>query len=51
MSAPLLRPSVRYARYAGALLQAAILGFLLFAAVSRLIAIESGARVFQYQAW
>jgi hypothetical protein len=35
----------------GSLLQALILGIFLFAAVARLVAIQTDARVFQYQAW
>lgn len=38
------------ARAFGAVLQAAILGLLLFAALAQLVAIETDARVFQYQA-
>lgn len=37
-------------RALGALLQALVLGALLFAGVARLVAIETGARVFVYEA-
>ncbi len=38
-----------FPRLAGALLQALVLGYLLFAAVMRMSAVESGATVFKYQ--
>jgi len=38
-------------RTLGIVLQAIILGVLLFFAVGKLIAVESGARVFVYQAF
>ena len=37
------------ARLAGIAVQAAILGYLLFIAVMRMVAVESGATVFRYQ--
>lgn len=37
------------ARFAGILIQAALLGYLLFIAVMRMMAVESGATVFRYQ--
>ena len=39
------------ARAIGAALQALLLGVLLFAGIARIVTLESGARVFQYQAW
>ena len=39
----------RLARAAGVLLQAVILGYLLFFAIMRLVAMGSGATVFRYQ--
>ncbi len=37
------------ARLAGIAVQAALLGYLLFIAVMRMVAVESGATVFRYQ--
>jgi len=37
------------ARLAGMAVQAAVLGYLLFIAVMRMVAVESGATVFRYQ--
>lgn len=37
------------ARWIGITLQAAILGTLLFFAVGKLVALETGARIFRYQ--
>jgi len=42
---------MRMARITGILIQALVLGTLLFFAIGRLVAIESGARVFRYQAF
>ena len=42
-------PSMRFAKWAGIVVQAIVLGGLLFLAVMKMIAIQSGARVFQYQ--
>lgn len=39
------------ARWAGIVLQATVLGILLFIAAGKLIAMESGARLFRYQAF
>ncbi len=39
------------ARWAGIVLQAIVIGTLLFLAVGNLVAIESGARIFRYQAF
>lgn len=39
----------RLAHAAGVLIQAVVLGYLLFFAVMRLLAIDSGATVFRYQ--
>ena len=39
------------ARLSGVVLQAVILGTLLYFAVGKLVAIESGARIFRYQAF
>ena len=39
----------RMARLAGIAVQAALLGYLLFIAVMRMVAVESGATVFRYQ--
>jgi hypothetical protein len=41
--------SGRLARLAGIAVQAAVLGYLLFIAVMRMIAVDSGATVFRYQ--
>jgi hypothetical protein len=41
--------SGRLARLAGIALQAAVLGYLLFIAVMRMVAVDSGATVFRYQ--
>ena len=41
--------SGKMARLAGILIQAALLGYLLFIAVMRMMAVESGATVFRYQ--
>ena len=41
--------STKMARFAGILIQAALLGYLLFIAVMRMMAVESGATVFRYQ--
>ncbi|MEX2215021.1 MAG: hypothetical protein WD768_12880 [Phycisphaeraceae bacterium] len=40
---------IRFARILGIVLQAAVLGTLLFVAVFRLAGIMGGARVFQYE--
>ena len=37
------------ARLAGIAVQSAVLGYLLFIAVMRMVAVESGATVFRYQ--
>ena len=42
---------MRSARICGIVLQAIVLGTLLFLALSRLVALESGARIFRYQAF
>lgn len=42
---------MRLARFGGIALQALILGTLLYFAVGKLVAIESGARIFRYQAF
>lgn len=39
------------ARTAGQLIQALVLGVLLFLALGGLVALQSGARVFRYQAF
>ena len=39
----------RFARLAGICLQGLVLGLLLFLALMKLLALESGARVFRYQ--
>ena len=39
----------RIAHAAGVLIQAAVLGYLLFFAVMRMLALDSGAAVFRYQ--
>jgi len=39
------------ARAAGALLQALLLGFMLFFATGQLVAVQTDARVFRYQAY
>lgn len=41
--------SGKWARLAGIAVQAALLGYLLFIAVMRMAAVESGATVFRYQ--
>jgi hypothetical protein len=41
--------SRKLARSAGVVVQAVVLGYLLFFAVMRLAAIESGATIFRYQ--
>ena len=41
--------SGRWARVAGIAIQALVLGYLLFIAVMRMVAIDSGATVFRYQ--
>ena len=41
--------SNRMVRLAGIAVQAAVLGYLLFIAVMRMVAVESGATVFRYQ--
>lgn len=38
-----------WARLAGIAIQALVLGYLLFIAVMRMVAIDSGATVFRYQ--
>ena len=43
--------SMRYAKWAGIVVQALVLGGMLFLAVMKMIAIQSGARVFQYQGY
>ncbi len=40
---------MRWARLAGRILQALVLGVLLFLAILKLLAIHSNARVFHYQ--
>jgi hypothetical protein len=40
---------MKYARLAGIVVQALILGTLLFVAVGRLMVTEEGSRVFRYQ--
>jgi hypothetical protein len=40
---------MKWARWAGVLLQALVLGALLFLAVARLVAIQTDSRIFQYQ--
>jgi len=42
---------MKIARFLGILLQAIILGFLLFVSVGSMVAIETDARVFRYQAF
>jgi len=42
---------VKFARVLGTFLQAVILGFLLFVSVGSLVALETDARVFRYQAF
>jgi hypothetical protein len=44
-------PTANIARRTGAVVQAVILGIFLFVAVARLVAVQTGARVFLYQAW
>jgi hypothetical protein len=41
--------SNKVARLGGIAVQAAVLGYLLFIAVMRMVAVESGATVFRYQ--
>ena len=42
---------LRMCRWAGMLVQSVVLGILFFFAVGKLIALESGARIFSYQAF
>jgi hypothetical protein len=42
---------VRFAYFLGVLVQALVLGILLFFAIGRLIGMSAGARIFQYQAF
>lgn len=42
---------MKIARFFGILFQAIILGFLLFVSVGSMVAIETDARVFRYQAF
>jgi hypothetical protein len=41
--------NIKLARLAGIAVQAALLGYFLFIAVMRMVAVESGATVFRYQ--
>lgn len=40
---------MKTARWAGILLQALVMGILLFLAIAKLMVIHSGARVFRYE--
>lgn len=40
-----------WSRILGILLQAVVLGVLLLLAIGKLVALETGARIFQYQAF
>jgi hypothetical protein len=42
---------MKFARSLGILIQAVILGFLLFVSVGSMVAMETDARVFRYQAF
>ena len=42
---------IRAARIAGLIVQALILGTLLYAALGRIVALETGAQIFRYQAF
>lgn len=42
---------LRLARFAGIVLQALILGTLLFVAIGQLVALGTGTRLFRYQAF
>lgn len=42
---------MKIARFLGLLVQALVLGFLLFVSVGNMVAVETDARVFRYQAF